>query len=115
MKDLIVTIICSILGSGVLSTLITTLSHRAEIKQLEKKAENSKDLSVKTAVMYSLLYVIQSEGRRLMKSEETMTMLEYKQFCDMYDSYKKIGGDGYADLFKEKIDVKYAESTGSIG
>ena len=111
--EIVVTIVCSILGSGVISSLIAAYSASKERKLMKKEKEEMRDDSVKKAVMFSLLYVIQSEGRRLLTKEDPITLLEYKQFSDMYNAYKAIGGDGYADLYKSQVDQKFSESSGS--
>lgn len=45
----------------------------------------------------------QNEARRILelgKIEDS----EYNQLCEMYDVYKKMGGDGYADKLKGEVD-----------
>lgn len=55
---------------------------------------------------YALLPQIQTEGRRLCRCK-TITHKEYEQFMEMYNTYKALGGDGFADLVKDNVVEKF--------
>lgn len=53
--------------------------------------------------MYNLLTNLQNEARRIV-NKGYITHLEYKQFKDMYQCYKDLGGDGYADELHAQVE-----------
>lgn len=85
-------IVVAIIGSSALTTLITALVNKKKKKSALEKG-----------VMFSLLYVLQIYGEKLI-SKGSVTQLEYNQFSDMYATYKALEGDGYADLIKADVD-----------
>lgn len=92
-SEIVTTIICSVLGSGVVSTLVTWLLSRVD-----------KNNALRDGVRMSLLINLQNFGEKIV-NKGYCTHLEYRQFCDAYDAYKKLDGDGYADSLKEAIET----------
>lgn len=91
-SEIIVTILVAILGSSSLTTVISTIVDRLSTKNPFKQGSK-----------FTLLFALQTEARRLINEGE-VEMPEYNQFCEMYSTYKKMGGDGYADSLKAQID-----------
>lgn len=59
-------------------------------------------------IMFALLYCLQQYGEKLITKGE-MTSEEYKQFIQMYKTYKKLNGNGFAEKLKsdvEKLPIK---------
>lgn len=91
-SEIALAILVAILGSSALNTVI-----QRHYAKKDKGSANSK------ATMFCLLVNLQNEARRIIE-HGYITRLEYNQFCDMYDTYKAMGGDGYADELKKQVD-----------
>lgn len=107
------TIIIAILGCSAFNTIVGAIIEHFRTKAKEKKEaekerlekEKAKTLTeeVIEAIKYSLLYCLQAYGEKLIAKGE-ITLIEYNQFVAMYDTYKAIGGDGFADSIKLIVD-----------
>lgn len=89
-------IIIAIIGSSAFTAIVNALI------ELIKNRTGQKSLFGK-ALRLCLLSDLQAYGTRL-ASQETLTREEYNQFCEMYQCYKALKGDGYADRLKAEVD-----------
>lgn len=96
MSNGIISIVCAILGSGTITSVVTLLLTRYFTKKDKESVETR-------ATMYNLLVNLQNEARRIV-SVGYISRLEYNQFKDMYKCYKDLGGDGYADELMAQIE-----------
>lgn len=90
-----VTIICAVLGSSVINTLLNYIFTMLR----EKKDKNSKSVR---AERLTLLYIIKSCGKHHIK-EGYISETDYKAIEETYNLYKELGGDGYADKIFEAV------------
>lgn len=90
--EIVMTIIVAILGSSSVTAIINAIIDKFNTKNPWKQGSK-----------FTLLFALQTEARRLINDGE-VDMLEYNQFCEMYSTYKRMGGDGYADSLKTQID-----------
>lgn len=90
--EIIATIVCSVIGSGTLTAFVTYFLARLD-----------KNNALRDGVRMSLLINLQSFGEKII-NRGYCTSLEYRQFCEAYEAYKKLDGDGYADSLKESIE-----------
>lgn len=90
-------IILAILGSGVLSTIIScvfqTINNRK--RKLGKLEEGMRLL---------LLSDVRANGKKLTEQGK-VTREEYAIFNASYQAYKELGGDGWADGVKSNVDM----------
>ena len=90
-------IVLAILGSGVVSTLISCLFQlRTERKSKIGKFEEGMRLL--------LLSAIRMTGKSILQ-EGTVSKNDYDSFCAAYNAYKSFDGDGWADGIKAQIDA----------
>lgn len=94
--EIILTVTLAVIGSGGLSSAITICLTRWFAKKDKVGIETK-------ATMFNLLMNLQNEARRLI-NVGFITRLEYQQFTEVYDTYKALGGDGWADELKAQID-----------
>lgn len=98
MDETIRTIIIAIIGSSAFTALVNGVleifKNRTGVKKNEKKALN-----------FCLLSALQTYGGKLLASEK-IEVEDYNQFYEMYQTYKSLGGNGYADRLKKEIDNK---------
>lgn len=88
-------IVIAIIGSGALTSLITGL--------LQQKNKKREDLTtVKQALSHLLLSQINHHaGQYLQQGYLSMEQLE--EFNDLYNTYKALGGNGYAEILKAQV------------
>lgn len=121
--------IIAILGTNgvclIINALIGLIKAKLREKPVKECADKTKEVDVKLdkligtidkletvldcqteGIKYSLLPQIQAEGRRLCKLK-TISSKEYEQFCEMYNTYKALGGDGFADMIKASVSKKF--------
>lgn len=101
--SILVTLICAVLGSSVLTTLVNRLFERKDKKSALEVARDK-------AIMYCLLVVFKIEARRLIQSDEPIGRKDWNQLTDMYNTYKDMGGDGYADILYEQAKEKFSNA-----
>lgn len=99
--ETIVAIIGAVLGSSVISTILNRI-----FVITDKKSATSQ------AIKYSLLVNLQNECRRLI-SEKSFTKKDYDQVCEMYKIYKKLNGDGYADMLMDQVSAMFKNEIAS--
>ena len=87
----------AILGSSVVATIISG------IFQLLNNRKN-KASKLEYGMCLLLLSSIRQDGKRLI-DQGTVSREEYQIFCAEYDAYKALGGDGWADGVKAKVDA----------
>lgn len=90
-------LILGILGSGVISTLISCIFQTVNNKKqkLGRFEEGMKLL---------LLSDVRANGKKLIEQGK-VTREEYAIFNASYQAYKDLGGDGWADGVKAKVDI----------
>lgn len=90
-------LVLGILGSGVISTLISCVFQTMNNKKqkLGRFEEGMKLL---------LLSDVRANGKKLIEQGK-VTREEYAIFNASYQAYKDLGGDGWADGVKTKVDL----------
>lgn len=90
-------LVLGILGSGVISTLISCIFQIVNNKKqkLGRFEEGMKLL---------LLSDVRANGKKLIEQGK-VTREEYAIFNASYQAYKDLGGDGWADGVKAKVDI----------
>ena len=90
-------LVLGILGSGVISTLISCIFQIINNKKqkLGRFEEGMKLL---------LLSDVRANGKKLIEQGK-VTREEYAIFNASYQAYKDLGGDGWADGVKAKVDI----------
>lgn len=75
------------------------------VRYLVRKRDNGRDaLADNTAATkFCLLGEIDRYGNFLLERNEPLTSAEYTRFTEMYNLYKKLGGDGYADSIRDRV------------
>ena len=89
MKEILIAIISSGLLSGVLATLVTTISNK-------KMKEREDDKNLKIGLRLVLLYTLKRDGRDAIQKGE-ISKEDYEAFLASYNAYKALDGDGWAD------------------
>lgn len=89
-------IIIAILGSSTFTVIVNALVEL--IKGLASKKRGTTK-----AINFCLLTALQGYGERLIE-KQSASPEEIKQFLEMYNLYKKQGGNGYADRLKAEVD-----------
>lgn len=87
------TIIIAILGSGVLSTLITILANAIRDRR-------TRDDDLRAGVRLSLYFQFRDHALLAIRDGE-IDPDELKVLVDTYEVYKRLGGDGYCDNLME--------------
>lgn len=112
--QLIVSLICAILGSGGFTAVVTyVLASRKERKIAEKQRiedrknaeeKESRDYAaMREALMLLMLGELQSWCRNIINAQYR-TLEETAQLVKAYNCYKALGGDGWADkLFDDAM------------
>ena len=90
-------LVLGILGSGVISTIISCIFQTVNNKKqkLGRFEEGMKLL---------LLSDVRANGKKLIEQGK-VTREEYAIFNASYQAYKDLGGDGWADGVKAKVDI----------
>lgn len=87
------TIICAVLGSSVISTIINQVFLRLDQKNRRDKVDR-----------FLLLEAVERRGTRSTLAGK-ISPTNLKAFLECYDLYKALGGDGYADSMKKKVEA----------
>ena len=90
-------IILAVLGSGVISTIISCIFQYINQKK-------NKQTQLEEGMSLLLLSSLKRDGKELM-SQGKISKNDYDSFCATYNAYKALGGDGWADGIKAKIDI----------
>lgn len=90
-------IILAVLGSGVISTIISCVFQYINQKK-------NKQTQLEEGMSLLLLSSLKRDGKELM-SQGKISKNDYDSFCATYIAYKALGGDGWADGIKAKIDI----------
>lgn len=90
------TIFLAILSSGAFTVIVNALV------ELIKNLFGMKRSTAK-AINFTLLSALEQYGEKLIAKGE-VSHEELSQFLEMYNLYKKRGGNGYADRLKKDID-----------
>ena len=90
-------IVLAVLGSGVISTIISCIFQIIN----EKKSKRS---MFENGMSLLLLSSLKRDGKDLI-AQGKMTKAEYDSFEATYKAYKSLGGDGWADGIKAKVDA----------
>lgn len=89
-------IILAVLGSGVISTIISCVFQYVNQKK-------SKQTQFEQGMSLLLLSSLKRDGKELL-AQGKVSKNDYDSFCATYNAYKALGGDGWADGIKAKID-----------
>ena len=90
-------IVVAVLSSSVLASLISG------IFQYINNKKNKQD-KMEVGIRLLLLATIRQEGDRLCQKGK-ISRDEYHAFFASYDAYKALGGDGWADGVRDKINM----------
>lgn len=91
-------------GAVIIGSLISFIKWIGKLFSGKLNEEIRKDVELcKTATRLMLLVHFQNICKEKLE-EQVITLQDYQQLIDMYDSYKSLGGDGYADMLKEQLD-----------
>ena len=89
-------IILAVLGSGVISTIISCVFQYINQKK-------NKQTQLEEGMSLLLLSSLKRDGKELL-AQGKVSKNDYDSFCATYNAYKALGGDGWADGIKAKID-----------
>ena len=90
-------IILAVLGSGALSTLISC------IFQIINQRKN-RNTQFEEGMSLLLLSSLKRDGKDL-TTQGKVSKNDYDSFVATYNAYKTLGGDGWADGIKAKVDM----------
>ena len=90
-------IILAVLGSGVISTIISCVFQYINQKK-------NKQTQLEEGMSLLLLSSLKRDGKELL-AQGKVSKNDYDSFCATYNAYKALGGDGWADGIKAKIDT----------
>lgn len=90
-------IILAVLGSGVISTIISCVFQYINQKK-------NKQTQLEEGMSLLLLSSLKRDGKELL-AQGKVSKNDYDSFCATYNAYKALGGDGWADGIKAKIDI----------
>ena len=97
-------LVLGILGSGVLSTLISCIFQMRRDKKQETAKFREGMNKLEKGLSLLLLSSLKRDGKDL-KAQGTISKTEYDSFEATYNAYKSLGGDGWADSVKAEIDA----------
>ena len=86
----------AVLGSSVLATIISG------VFQIINNKKN-KTTKLENGMSLLLLSSIKADGKQLTEQGKVSND-DYDAFCAKYEAYKSLGGDGWADGIKSKVD-----------
>lgn len=89
-------IIIAILGSGVISTIISCI-----FQYINQKKTNQTQFE--TGMSLLLLSSLKRDGKDLL-AQGSVSKNDYDSFMATYKAYKSLGGDGWADGIKDDVD-----------
>jgi len=101
-SEIVVAIISAILGSSFLTTLLNAV--------VDKVNKNS---SKNQALRLILIDNILTKGPQYVE-RGYITQLEWQIYDEQYKTYKKLGGDGYADKMYSAVDSLKPEEINNI-
>lgn len=88
--------IIAILGSGVISTIISCI-----FQYINQKKTNQTQFE--TGMSLLLLSSLKRDGKDLL-AQGSVSKNDYDSFMATYKAYKSLGGDGWADGIKDDVD-----------
>lgn len=83
----------AIIGSGIITKLLDVLLD----------AIKTKKNPIRVGIRLCLFNDMDNYGKKLL-AKGNVTQTEINTFNEMYETYKALGGDGYADKLKSEID-----------
>lgn len=94
----------AILGSSVLATIISCV-----FQYINKKTDKRMELLAKTSdfekgLSLLLLSSLKRDGREII-AQGAVSKSDYDSFMATYNAYKALGGDGWADAIKTKVEL----------
>ena len=90
-------IVLAVLGSGVISTIISCI-----FQYINQK--HSKQTQFEEGMSLLLLSSLKHDGKDLLK-DGRVSKQDYDSFMATYRAYKALGGDGWADGIKNKVEA----------
>jgi len=91
------TIIIAILGSSAFTAIVNAVIELLKNRSGKQSKQNK-------AVMFSLLFALQTYGEKLINRGK-IDAEDYKQFFEMYAAYKACGGNGFAERIKMEVEA----------
>lgn len=103
--EILNTILSSTAIAALISALVSTIATQIN-RRIDKKeaAKEKKDIQ-KQAICFILLRNLQSFAADLLK-KDTISQEEFEQFEEMYQTYKALDGNGFADKWHAEINGK---------
>lgn len=96
---LIVSSVCSILTAILSSSVVgTVIEHKLKKREILNEHDKNQDEGIRLI----LLHEFKRQGKELVKAG-VMTNTDWNEFNDSYKCYKKLGGDGYADMIYAEV------------
>ena len=97
-------LVLGILGSGVLSTLISCIfqARRDKKQEISKFKEGMNKLEKGLGLV--LLSTLKRDGD-ILKAQGNISKNEYDSFEATYQAYKSLGGDGWADDVRAEVEA----------
>lgn len=90
--ELLIAILCSSAFTAIVNAVIELLKNRS-----------GKQSNANKGIMFALLFALQNYGEKLIKAG-SIDLEDYKQFDEMYQCYRALGGNGYAERIKKEVD-----------
>lgn len=98
------TIIVAILGSGVLSAVVSGVFNLIGTKKKKKSEEEKRLEALEKGVSLLLLGEMERKADKCIK-KQSVTREEQKWFLELYEVYKiQLKGNGYAEGMKKDVD-----------
>lgn len=96
--------------SGVVAVLVALISNRAKtLKEVSGKIDTLAE-SLRTEREMSIAGVrdrLRHYGHKYLKHSEEVSLNALRDWCDLYDKYKKNGGNGYvADIYEKILELR---------
>ena len=95
------------LECGVVVAVVTALIDLIKYLVRRKEKKNEKNDGIKAAIRFCLLGDFERYCQHLEKQDERPTVAEYHRVQEMYNLYKSLGGDGYADSLYNVVQRLY--------
>lgn len=107
MQTVVLPIILAILSSTAVNTIIVCITDSIKEKKRSKacdmEAQRADFDVLKTANMFTMLYILKDSGKHYIE-QGYISAKDREAFMEMHKCYKDLGGDGYADAIKAKVE-----------
>ena len=103
-------IVLAVLGSGVISTIISCIFQYLSDKKAKQAHLDEKIQLLEKGISLLLLSALKRDGNDLRK-KGNISKNDYDSFEATYKAYKALDGDGWADGIKAKVDALERDCT----